>query len=346
MEKLRVGISIGDPNGIGMEIIIKTLLDNRICELCTPIVYGSSKLAAYYRKALNINNFSFNIITDADKAHKKKPNLVNLWDEEVKLDVGQETKSGGEYALKSLEAACEDLKNEKIDVLVTAPISKHNIQSKEFDFEGHTEYLGSKFDGEPIMIMAGEYMKVALVTGHVALEKVKPEITSENIYKKLTQLNKSLHHDFGIAKPRIAVLGLNPHAGDSGLIGNEEQEQIIPAIREAKNTGILAFGPYGADGFFGSGAYKDFDISLAMYHDQGLIPFKTIDFDKGINFTSGLNIVRTSPAHGTAYELAGKNIASPNSMRNAIYMAIDIFRSREEYEEATENPLKVKPKTT
>lgn len=343
-KKIRVGVSIGDPNGVGMEVVIKTFQDLRLAEMCIPIVYGSKHIASFHRKQLGIEDFSFNGVAESSKANAKKPNMVNVIGEDFKVQLGKATASGGAAALASLEAAVGDLKEGQIDVLVTAPINKQNMPQEEFPHNGHTGYFGEHFEGDPIMIMATDRVRVAVLTGHIPVKEVAKQVKYDNIYKHLVNLNKTLQRDFNIVKPKIAVLGLNPHAGDNGLIGSEEQEEIIPAIREAKNAGLVVFGPYGADGFFGSGAYKDFDLTLAMYHDQGLIPFKSLEFSSGVNFTSGLNIVRTSPGHGTAYDLAGKGEASEASFREALYMALDVHRNRQLYDEATADPLKIKPK--
>ncbi|MBS3806364.1 MAG: 4-hydroxythreonine-4-phosphate dehydrogenase PdxA [Bacteroidales bacterium] len=341
MEQIKVGITQGDINGISYEVIIKTLMDNRINELCVPIVYGSAKVAAYHRKALDIQNFSLNIIGDADKANLKKSNVINTLDDNIRVELGKSSPEAGKAALNSLEHAVNDLKEGKIDVLVTAPINKDNIQSEEFDFPGHTEYLTQQFgqDNETLMLMVSELMKVGVVTGHLPLKQVPEMLTQDLILRKLRVMDQTLLQDFKIRKPRIAVFGLNPHPSDGGLMGDEESNIIIPAIKRAKEEDIMAFGPYSADGFFGSSNIKKFDGILAMYHDQGLAPFKAISFDEGVNFTAGLNIVRTSPDHGTAYELAGKNEASPTSFRNALFLALDIFRNRQEYQELASNPL-------
>ncbi len=338
---LKVGITQGDINGIGYEVIIKCLSDPRITEICTPVVYGSPKVAAFYRKQIELENFSFHQIRSAVEANPKRANIVNVLRDDVKVDPGKVTPFGGESALISLKRAVEELKNKQIDALVTAPINKSNIQSENFHFPGHTEYLTSVFGGDiqSLMLMVSDKMRVGIVVGHVPVSKIASYINSEIILKKLRVLNKSLQVDFGIIGPRIAVLGLNPHAGDGGLLGSEETEHIIPAIRQARSEKIMAFGPYSSDGFFGSGVFKKFDAILAMYHDQGLIPFKALNFDEGVNFTAGLPIVRTSPAHGTAYDLVGKNLASEISFRQAIYMACDIYRKREEHRELGSNPL-------
>ena len=330
MSNIKIGITQGDINGISYEVILKTLEDNRISELCTPIVYGSPKVAAYHRKMLNLN-VNLNIINKAEEAQEKKPNIINCCNEEIKVEVGTSTPQAGEAAFKALERATKDLKEGKIDVLVTAPINKNNIQSENFSFPGHTEYLENLFGnkGDALMILANDSLRVTVVTGHVPISKVSESLTKENILTKIKQFNKSLIEDFGIFKPRIAVLGLNPHAGDKGVIGKEEEEIIAPAVKEALDEGIICFGPLPADGFFGANGQAHYDGILAMYHDQGLIPFKTIAMDNGVNFTAGLSVVRTSPDHGTAYDLAGQNMASENSFRQALYMAIDVYKNRQ-----------------
>ena len=339
--KIRVGITHGDINGISYEVIIKTLEDSRMMDFCIPIVYGSAKVAAYHRKALNINNFSFNNIKSADEANPKRANIINCIDDNVRVELGKSTQMAGDASFQSLETAIKDLKDGKIDVIVTAPINKDNIQSKEFTFPGHTEYLAMHFDSENfLMLMVSEVLKVGVVAGHVPISKVSQEITEESILSKLRIMNESLIKDFRVRKPKIAVLGLNPHAGDNGVLGNEEQDVIIPAIKKANEENILALGPYPADGFFGSDSFKKFDAILAMYHDQGLVPFKALAFGNGVNFTAGLDKVRTSPGHGTAYELAGLNKANPEAFRNAVYMACDIHNNRLEYAEISKDPLK------
>ena len=341
-QTIKIGISHGDVNGISYEVIIKTLAELRILEFFTPIVYGSSKVASYYKKILGIHDFNFHVIRSADQALPGKANLVNIFQDEIKIALGQNTGMAGRAALQSLEAATDDLSKGNIDALVTAPINKHNIQSKDFDFPGHTEYLTRKFGAdESLMLMVSNNIRIGVVTGHIPLREVPVRITKEAILKKLRIMHHSLCQDFGIRKPRIALLGLNPHAGDKGVIGLEEQEVIIPAIREAFDEGILAFGPYPADGFFGSSAFTNFDGILTMYHDQGLIPFKTLSFKSGVNFTAGLPVVRTSPAHGTAYDIAGKNQAHPDAFREAAYLAVEIVKNRRMHEELSKNPLDI-----
>jgi 4-hydroxythreonine-4-phosphate dehydrogenase len=338
-EKIRIGISQGDVNGIGLEVILKTLMEPGISEICTPVLFSSQKTVAYYRKVLGLEEFNFNPIRGFDQMNNKKPNVFICYEEEVNIEMGKASDIGGKYALISLEKATEALLNNNIDALVTAPINKHNIQSPDFNFVGHTEYLGTKLGGEPLMILCTDELRVALVTGHVAVKEIASKITSEKVLAKINQLNKSLLEDFGIRKPKIAVLGLNPHAGDNGVIGTEDKDIIIPAIKKATEENKMVYGPYAADGFFGSGTYKQFDGVLAMYHDQGLVPFKTLAFNNGVNFTAGLNYVRTSPDHGTGYEIAGKNIAKEDSFKKAIYAAIDICKNRKLYAKINENPL-------
>ncbi len=340
-QKIRIGISQGDINGVGYEVIMKTLNDQRILEMCTPIVYGSPKVAAYHRKALNMETFNFHTIRDADEAAYRKANIINCIDDNVRVELGKVSDVAGEASYMSLDAAVQDLKAGKIDALVTAPISKDNIQSDKFNFPGHTEFLAEQFNTDNyLMLMVSEMMKIGVVTTHIPLSEVSQLITKEIILKKLRIISSSLEQDFSINKPRIAVLGLNPHAGDGGLLGSEENEIIIPAIEQAKEEGILAIGPYPSDGFFGSGDYAKFDAILAMYHDQGLTPFKVISFEQGVNYTAGLPIIRTSPAHGTAFDIAGEGKASCESFREALYLAIDIQKSRMEFKEINKNPLK------
>ncbi len=337
---IKAGITQGDINGIGYEVIIKTLSDKRITEICTPIVYGSPKLSAYHRKSLNIENFSLNIIKTPESANPKRPNVINCVSDNTRIELGKSTKESGEAAFASLEAATDDLIEGKIDVLVTAPINKNSIQSDKFNFPGHTEYLQKKSNSEDVlMLMLGEQMRIGTVTGHIPLKDVANVITEELILKKLRILNETLLKDFLIRKGKIAVLGLNPHAGDGGVIGEEEKNIIIPAVDKARDEGIMAVGPYAADGFFGAQSYKKFDAVLAMFHDQGLAPFKAIEFDNSVNFTAGLPIIRTSPGHGTAFEIAGKGLASPDSFRNALFTAVEIYKNRKLYEEMSKNPL-------
>jgi 4-hydroxythreonine-4-phosphate dehydrogenase len=339
-KKTKIGISVGDINGIGIEVIIKTFLDPQMMELCTPIVYGSSKTVSLYRKSLDIHDFSFNKIDDAKDANPKKANIIDCWEEEAEIAFGKSTSEAGKYAFTSLDAATKDLSEGKIDAIVTAPINKDNIQSEDFKFSGHTEYLESKLEGESLMILMADTLRIGLITGHIPIAKVSETITPELIKKKVAILYKTLVEDFAIFKPKIAILGLNPHCGDHGVIGEEDDSIIRPTIDEIQNEGKLIYGPYAADSFFGSSNYKNFDAILAMYHDQGLAPFKTLSFGEGVNYTAGLSKIRTSPDHGTAYELAGKGLANINSFKEAIFTAIKVFKTREEYKSLTENTLK------
>jgi len=339
-ENIKVGITIGDFNGIGMEVIIKTFLDARILEDITPIVYGSTRIASFYRKELGIDNFSFNKISNASEAQAKKANLIHLWEEDIVIEMGKSTETAGEYALKSIEAATEDLASGKIDVLITAPINKKNIQSDKFDFPGHTEYL-TKYSNadDSLMLMVLNDLRVGTITNHLPLKDVSSALSKDLIQRKIELLQSSLQKDFGIKKPKIAVLGLNPHAGEDGMLGEEEKEIIFPAIEAMQEKGIVVYGPYPSDGFFGSSNFKKFDGILAMYHDQGLAPFKTLVAGAGVNFTAGLPIVRTSPDHGTAYDIAGKGIASEESFRNALFTAVDVFNNRKMHQEINSNSL-------
>ena len=339
-QKIRVAITQGDTNGVGYEVILKVFTSPEMLELCTPIIYGSSKIAAYHRKALNLET-SFSTISNAEEARDGRVNLLNCFDEEIKVELGQPSQEAGQAALMALDRAMTDFRKGLYDVLVTAPINKATIQSPSFHFPGHTEYIETSVgEGKKaLMILMNETLRVALVTTHLPVKDIATAITKESIIEKAAIFHQALKRDFRISSPRIAVLSLNPHAGDDGLLGSEEKDVIIPAIEELADKGIQAFGPYAADGFFGSGTYDHFDGVLAMYHDQGLAPFKTIALESGVNYTAGLPIVRTSPDHGTAYDIAGKGIADENSMRQAIYTAIDVFRNRQDYDEPLQNPL-------
>ena len=340
--KIRIGITQGDTNGVGYEVIMKGFASNDILELCTPIIYGSSKILNYHRKALGITTAQVNTTRNAGYVKDSAVNLVEVINEEVKIELGLPGKQAGKAAFMALEAAVSDLKKGVIDVLVTAPINKENIHSEEFSFPGHTEYLeASVGDGaKALMILASDKLRVALVTTHVPVAQIAGAISTELIVEKLHALDHSLQRDFNIQKPCIAVLGLNPHCGDNGVIGNEEKQIIEPAIQQANDEQVLCFGPYAADGFFGNGQYRRFDAILAMYHDQGLAPFKVISMNEGVNVTAGLPYVRTSPDHGTGYDIAGQGVASEQSMRHAIYEAIDIYRNRLHWDEMRQNPLK------
>lgn len=338
--KIRVAITQGDTNGVGYEVILKVFADPTILELCTPIIYGSPKIATYHKKALNLET-NFSIINKAEDARDGRVNLLTCFDDETKVEFGQASQEAGTAALKALDCAMTDYRKGLYDVLVTAPINKATIQSPGFHFPGHTEYIEASVGDKKkaLMILMNDRLRVALVTTHLAIKDVAKAITKEAIIDKATIFHLSLKRDFRISNPRIAVLALNPHAGDNGLLGAEEKDIIVPAIEALASKGIQAFGPYPADGFFGSGAYYHFDGILAMYHDQGLAPFKTIALDNGVNFTAGLPIVRTSPDHGTAYDIAGQGKADENSMRQAIYTAIDVWRNRQQYDEPMQNPL-------
>lgn len=342
--KIRVGITHGDINGVGYEVILKTLEDNRILELCTPVVYGQVKLAENYLQMLHeVQAVPLRVINDAEEALPDANNIINVVPADVPLSPGVSTPEGGSSALAALERAVADLKAGKIDALVTAPINKNNIQGDGFHFPGHTEYLES-CAGDPyaksLMILFNDCLRVALVTTHLPIAQIAGAITPEIVCEKLKVFYNSLEKDFGLSYPRIAVLALNPHAGDGGVIGHEESETIIPGIEKARKEGVNCYGPYAADGFFGAGQYNNFDGVLAMYHDQGLAPFKTLAMDSGVNFTAGLPFVRTSPDHGTGYDIAGKGEASEASMREAIYAAIDITRNRQRHNECHRNPLR------
>jgi 4-hydroxythreonine-4-phosphate dehydrogenase len=340
-DKIIVGISIGDLNGIGVEVILKTFEDKRMLDFCTPVLFGATKAISFHKKALGIET-PVHGITSIDQINHNKINVLNIWKEEVKIELGTVTKEAGNFAFKSLEAAVQHLKENKIDVLVTAPINKENIQSEFFKTPGHTEYLEENLEGNSLMILMTDELRIGLITGHIPISKVAETITPELIKSKVETMHASLKQDFGINKPKIAVLSLNPHCGDKGIIGKEDDDIIKPTITEIADSGKLVFGPYAADGFFGSETYKQFDGVLATYHDQGLAPFKALSFGKGVNFTAGLSHVRTSPDHGTGYEIAGKNVANASSFTEALFTAIQVYKSRKEYKELTENPLKVR----
>lgn len=340
-DKIIVGITQGDVNGIGYEVIIKTLMEPKNIEDYIVVVYGSAKIAAYHRKALNCENFNFHQIRNIDELNPKRPNIINCCDENTRVELGQPSAQAGEAAYLALKAAVDDLKKNKIDVLVTAPFNKHAMAEAEFNYPGHTEYLQQEFDQpDSLMFMATDYLRVGVVTGHIPISKIAQAITPDKVFAKIKMMNNSLERDFAIRKPRIAVLGLNPHAGDQGLLGTEDKDIIAPMIKKAREANMLVYGPFPADGFFGSGQFTKFDGVLAMYHDQGLIPFKTLVDAEGVNFTAGLPIVRTSPAHGTAFDIAGKNEASPDSFRKALLMGCDIFRNRMMLDELRANPMK------
>ena len=336
-----VGFSVGDLNGIGIEVILKALSDSRILDLITPVIYGSDKTVDFYKNLLPGLNIHFNKIKTIKEARPKKVNLLNVWEDTPNISPGESSTVAGEYAFKSLQAVTNDLAANKIDIIVTAPINKKNIQSEQFSFPGHTEFLTQLSNAdESLMLMVYEKLKIGIATNHLPLSEVNNSINKDLILNKISLMSNSLELDFGINKPKIAVLGLNPHAGENGMLGKEESEIIKPAIEAAESNKILAFGPFPADGFFGSGAFHEFDGILAMYHDQGLVPFKTIAGGRGVNFTAGLPIVRTSPDHGTGYDISGKNLAKGDSIRNAIYLAVDIYRNRTLMKEISQNILK------
>ncbi len=338
-ESIRLGISIGDLNGIGCEVILKTFEDPRMLEFCTPVIFGSTKVINYQRKMLSMN-VAYNGIESASKAVIGKLNVVNVWKQTPNIEPGKETEEGGKYAFLSLQAAVSALKNDEVDVLVTAPINKHNIQSEEFKFPGHTDYLAQELQGQALMFMVTDDLKVGLLTDHVPVKEVSDHITPELVEAKIQKIHDSLKIDFRVRKPKIAVLGINPHTGDNGVIGKEDDQILRPTIAKLQDSGKLVYGPYAADSFFGSGAHHKFDAILASYHDQGLIPFKTLSFGKGVNYTAGLSKVRTSPDHGTAFEIAGKGEANHKSFEEAVFTALRIYKNREEYKELTQNPLK------
>ncbi len=339
-QRIRVGITQGDVNGIGLEVILKTLSQPEVYENFTPIIYGSPKAAAYHRKALNLPGMSLNIVNSAAEAHPKRVNIITCGDDNIHVELGKSTTEAGRAAFDALQKAMEDIKEGQIDVLVTAPINKKNIQNDNFHFPGHTEYLQQQAGGQTaLMLLVSDRLRVGVVAGHVPVARIAQSISKEGILEKLRILNQTLKNDFTIRRPRIAVLGLNPHSGDNGLLGSEENEIIAPAIEQANAEGIYAMGPYAADGLFGSDALYKFDAILAMYHDQGLAPFKALAFESGVNYTAGLPFVRTSPDHGTAYDIAGQDLASCDSMRSAIYLAIDVFRNRQMNKEISMDPM-------
>lgn len=338
--KIVVGISIGDLNGIGSEVALKTLQDPRILELFTPVIFASFKIMTYFKKTYQLE-CDLHGIDNLDAIDSKKINIYNVWKESVDINFGKEDPKIGAYAIKSLKSAVSALKNNKIDVLVTAPINKSNIQADDFKFPGHTDYLNQELEGESLMLMIQDNLRVGLLTDHVAVKDIAQTITKELIESKINTIKKTLIQDFGIRKPKIAVLGINPHNGDHGVIGNEDDTVLKPTLDEIHKNGTLVYGPYAADSFFGSGNYLKFDAVIASYHDQGLIPFKTLSFGKGVNYTAGLNRIRTSPDHGTAYDVAGKNVATNDSFKEAVYNAIEIFKKREEYKLLSKNPLEI-----
>ncbi|WP_298550408.1 4-hydroxythreonine-4-phosphate dehydrogenase PdxA [uncultured Algibacter sp.] len=338
-----VGISIGDLNGIGGEIILKTFEDERFLDFCTPVIFAAAKAMTFLKSHFN-SQINFNIIDNITQITHNKVNVLNCWNEPVQIEFGKEDPKIGNFAIKSLESATKALKNGDINVLVTAPINKHNIQSEEFKFPGHTDYLAQELEGESLMFMITDTLRVGLFTDHVPVKDVSTHITPELIEQKINTVYSSLKKDFKIERPKIAVLGINPHTGDNGVIGSEDDDVLRPTLHKIKESGKLVYGPYAADSFFGSNNYKNFDAIIASYHDQGLIPFKTLSFGQGVNYTAGLNKVRTSPDHGTAYEIAGKGLADENSFKEAVFSAIKIYKNRRSYEQLTANPLKKAPR--
>jgi 4-hydroxythreonine-4-phosphate dehydrogenase len=340
-ENIIVGISIGDLNGIGAEVVLKTFEDTRMLELCTPVIFANVKILSFLKKNAEVTT-NLQGIDHLNQIVVGKVNVFNLWKEGVNLEFGKNDDIVGKYAIKSFVAATKALKEGIVDVLLTAPINKYNIQSEEFAFPGHTDYLDKELEGNALMLMVHDKLRIGLLTDHIPVNEVSKHLTAQLLEQKVQTIKNTLIQDFGISKPKIAVLGLNPHCGDNGVIGKEDEEIIRPTIKKLFDAGTMVFGPYASDSFFGSFQYEKYDAILAMYHDQGLIPFKTLSFGNGVNYTAGLNKIRTSPDHGTAFEIAGKGLANPNSFREALYLAIDIFHKRNEYQLLTENPLKIK----
>ena len=336
--KIKLGISVGDLNGIGCEVALKTFQDSRMLDFCTPVFFASNKTISAQTKALGMD-IKYNGVQEASKTLSGKINVVNVWKEIPEIKFGEATEEAGSFAIQSLKAAVEALKNGDIDVLVTAPINKNNIQSEEFKFPGHTDYLAQELEGESLMFMVTDELKVGLLTDHLAVKDAPSAINPILIRTKVRTIEKSLQMDFGVRRPKVALLGINPHSGDNGTIGKEDEEILKPVIKEMSDAGHLVFGPYAADSFFGSNTHENFDAVLAAYHDQGLIPFKTLSFGRGVNYTAGLSKVRTSPDHGTAYEIAGKGEADHSSFKEAVFTALKVFKNRQEFSELTENVL-------
>lgn len=342
-ENIIVGISIGDLNGVGGEVILKTFADSRMLEFCTPVIFANTRIFSLLNKVLK-SNVSFQGIDDINRIVYGKINVLNAWKDNLVIEFGKENRDLGKYAVQSFTQAVQALKEDKVDLLVTAPISKFTAESDEFKFAGHTEYLNQELEGEALMLLTSDDLKVGLITGHIPLKEVSSRLSEELIRKRVKVLERSLMQDFGIVRPKIAVLGVNPHCGDAGVIGDEDDAILKPVLNKLLEEGHLVFGPFSADGFFGNESYRKFDAVLATYHDQGLIPFKTLAFGKGVNYTAGLNKIRTSPDHGTAFDIAGKGKADESSFREAVYLALDIYKAREEYAEMKSNPLKITEK--
>lgn len=340
-ENIIVGISIGDLNGIGPEVVLKTFEDNRMLELCTPVIFANIKIVSFLKKNLGLDS-SLHGIDNLGQMVLGKINVLNVWKEGVNIEYGKNDEVVGKYSIKSFQSATKALKEGLVDVLVTAPINKYNIQSEEFKFPGHTDYLNSQLNGDALMLMVHDKFRVGLLTDHIPVNEVSKHLTEDLLVEKVNTIIKSLEQDFGVVKPKVALLGLNPHSGDNGVIGDEEEKIIKPVVKKMFDSGKMVFGPYSSDSFFGSYQYEKYDAILAMYHDQGLIPFKTLSFGKGVNYTAGLDKIRTSPDHGTAYEIAGKRLANYDSFKEAVYLAIDVFNKRKEYQELTKKPLKVR----
>ena len=340
-ENILVGISIGDLNGIGSEVVLRTFEDTRMLELCTPVIFANVKLLSFIKKTIETEAM-FHGIDTLDQVVVGKINVLNVWRESVDLTFGEATELGGSFGIKSFVAATKALKEGKIDVLVTAPINKFNAQSEEFKFPGHTDYLAQELDGNALMLMVQDRLRVGLLTDHVPVNEVAQHLTAKLLAEKIETIRKTLVQDFSLVKPKIAVLGLNPHSGDNGVIGKEEESIIKPTIKKIAEKGTLVYGPFPADGFFGSNQYEKYDAVLAMYHDQGLVPFKTLSFGRGVNFTAGLSKIRTSPDHGTAFDIAGKGVSDFNSFKEAVYLAIDVFHSRNQHLEISANPMKIR----
>ncbi|HPF96328.1 MAG TPA: 4-hydroxythreonine-4-phosphate dehydrogenase PdxA [Mangrovimonas sp.] len=338
-ESVMLGISIGDLNGVGGEIILKTFEDERMLDFCTPVIFASTKAVTFLKNHFNFD-VKFNGINDLNQVVKGKLNVFNVWKDQPEIQFGKEDFKMGSLAIKSFEAAVKALKQNKIDALVTAPINKHNIQSEEFKFPGHTDYLDKELEGNSLMLMVCDNLRVGLLTDHVPVKNISEKITETVIRSKIETVFETLKKDFKINRPKVAVLGINPHIGDNGVIGKEDDDLMKPVLNSIRESGKLVFGPYAADSFFGSNNYKQFDAVIASYHDQGLIPFKTLSFGQGVNFTAGLDKIRTSPDHGTAFDIAGKGIANESSFKEAVFLAIHIFKNRTEYLELTRNPLK------